>query len=233
MGSDNSSAIKLQRRIVQSQYIMAVSEAGFDPPQGSGLTNSGCGIGAAGIVGICKTAPFQHQGYAGVRWVKENDPTGRSAPGEMNSLIIWQQPHPMQFAEYEWRSFPTVTTLENWDHILGETADFMLYMTLDRQCILLVRILTQCDNEPYLRSCLLENGTHHRHQMASSSREDSVCQLDACCRKSSPLPVQQKTYVIYEGISDMWDSTDYDEDHPSMLGIYGWLPPQDKHLILS
>lgn len=68
----------------------------------------------------------QHQGYAGVRWVKENDPTGRSAPGEMNSLIIWQQPHPMQFAEYEWRSFPTVTTLENWDHILGETADFMV-----------------------------------------------------------------------------------------------------------
>ncbi|GAB7348441.1 hypothetical protein MBLNU459_g6860t2 [Dothideomycetes sp. NU459] len=23
----------------------------------------------------------------------------------------------------------------------------------------------------------------------------------------------------------MWNSTTFDEDHPSMLGIYGWLPP--------
>jgi hypothetical protein len=32
------------------------------------------------------------QGYAGARWGKMTDPTGRSAPGEINSLLIWQQP---------------------------------------------------------------------------------------------------------------------------------------------
>jgi hypothetical protein len=27
------------------------------------------------------------------------DPTGRSTTGEINSLLIWQQPHPLYFAE--------------------------------------------------------------------------------------------------------------------------------------
>ena len=53
------------------------------------------------------------------------DPTGRSAPGEINSLLIWQQPHPMYFAEVEYRSFPNRTTLERWDEVLTATADFM------------------------------------------------------------------------------------------------------------
>lgn len=53
------------------------------------------------------------------------DPTGRSAPGEINSLLIWQQPHPMYFAEIAYRSFPDDTTLDNWDDILTATADFM------------------------------------------------------------------------------------------------------------
>ena len=42
----------------------------------------------------------------------------------------------------------------------------------------------------------------------------------------APLPVSNNTYVIYEGIPDMWENTTCTEDHPSMLGIYGWLPPQ-------
>ena len=50
-------------------------------------------------------------GYSGARWPKMTDPTGRSAPGEINSLLIWQQPHPMYFAEIEYRSFPNLTTL--------------------------------------------------------------------------------------------------------------------------
>lgn len=56
---------------------------------------------------------------------KMTDPTGRSAPGEINSLLIWQQPHPMYFAETAYRSFPNATTLNSWDDILTATADFM------------------------------------------------------------------------------------------------------------
>jgi len=39
--SKNASATELQRRVILSQYILAVNEAGFDPPQESGLTNNG------------------------------------------------------------------------------------------------------------------------------------------------------------------------------------------------
>lgn len=65
------------------------------------------------------------QGYAGARLGKMTDPTGRSAPGEINSLLIWQQPHPMYFAEIEYRSFPNNSTLNDWDEILTGVADFM------------------------------------------------------------------------------------------------------------
>lgn len=37
----------------------------------------------------------KHQGYKGARIGKMSDPSGRSAPGEINSLLIWQQPHPV------------------------------------------------------------------------------------------------------------------------------------------
>lgn len=67
----------------------------------------------------------QLQGYAGARLGKMTDPTGRSAPGEINSLLIWQQPHPMYFAEIEYRSFPNNSTLGTWDEILTGVADFM------------------------------------------------------------------------------------------------------------
>lgn len=65
------------------------------------------------------------QGYTGARLGKMTDPTGRSAPGEINSLLIWQQPHPMYFAEIEYRSFPNNSTLGTWDEILTGVADFM------------------------------------------------------------------------------------------------------------
>jgi len=66
-----------------------------------------------------------HQGYEGAKWGKMSDPSGRSAPGEINSLLIWQQPHPFYFAELEYRAFPNKKTLQKWDTILTKSAEFM------------------------------------------------------------------------------------------------------------
>ena len=68
----------------------------------------------------------QAEGSTGAKWGKMTDPTGRSAPGEINSLLIWQQPHPMYFAEMEWRDSPSGETLEKWGEILEETAAYMV-----------------------------------------------------------------------------------------------------------
>ena len=49
-------------------------------------------------------AQVQQEFPTGARWSKMTDPSGRSAPGEINELLIWQQPHPLVFAEYEYRA---------------------------------------------------------------------------------------------------------------------------------
>jgi hypothetical protein len=146
-------ATELQRRIVLSQYLLAVNEAGHDSPQESGLVNIGWygkfhlemvlwHLGHWARWGkwplLDRTLPglyerflptslerAKDQGYEGARWGKMSDPTGRSAPGEINSLLIWQQPHPFYFAEMEYRAFPNQQTLKKWDEILTESADFM------------------------------------------------------------------------------------------------------------
>lgn len=39
--SPNTNATELQRRIILSQYLLAINSAGHDPPQESGLVNNG------------------------------------------------------------------------------------------------------------------------------------------------------------------------------------------------
>ncbi len=138
--SNNTNATELQRRIILSQYLTAVNSAGKDSPQESGLVNNGWygkfhmemvfwhlahwarwdkwSLLSSSVPGIYQRFlpsskdRAQSQGYKGARWGKMSDPTGRSAPGEINSLLIWQQPHPMYFAEMEWRKTPNTETLK-------------------------------------------------------------------------------------------------------------------------
>jgi hypothetical protein len=118
----NSSAKELQRRIVLTQYLLAVNGAGKDPAQESGLVNNGWygkfhlemaffhlahwtvwnkwdlydrSIGVYERFLPSSHDRAKHQGYQGARIGKMCDPSGRSAPGEINSLLIWQQPHPV------------------------------------------------------------------------------------------------------------------------------------------
>jgi hypothetical protein len=42
----------------------------------------------------------------------------------------------------------------------------------------------------------------------------------------APLPVENGTYAVYEGIpSTFWTDSAYTSDHPALVGLYGWLPP--------
>jgi hypothetical protein len=143
---------ELERRIVLSQYLMAVNVAGSLPPQESGLLlNNWYGKfhmemtwwHAAHFALWNRTELFRNtlcwyqtllpearkiaerQGYPGVRWPKMVGPEGRESPNDVNPLLIWQQPHPIFFAELEWRANPTDDTLERWKEIVSETGAFM------------------------------------------------------------------------------------------------------------
>lgn len=263
--SKNASAIELQRRVILSQYLEAVNEAGFDPPQESGLVNNGWygkfhlemvlwhlghwgrwgrwGLQQRSIPDLydrflpTSVERAQDQGYIGARWGKMSDPTGRSAPGEINSLLIWQQPHPMHFAEYEYRAFPNQHTLDKWDEVLYESAvwmaDYAYFNESTGVYDLGPPIYPVSENtDPnatynaafelaYWRFGLNVASAWQRRQGKSVPAK-----WTHVVENLAPLPVNNDTYVIYEGIPDMWNNDTFTEDHQSMLGIYGWLPPQ-------
>ncbi|TWT86326.1 hypothetical protein Mal64_38670 [Pseudobythopirellula maris] len=143
---------ELERRVVLSQYLTAIQCAGPMPPQETGLTtNSWHGKGHLEMhpwhaaqfalwdrsemltpslawyeeILPAARAIAERQGYAGVRWPKMTGPHGVSSPSGVGEFLIWQQPHPILFADLVYRADPSHETLERYSELVVETADFM------------------------------------------------------------------------------------------------------------
>ena len=153
-------APELERRVVLSQYLLAIQCAGSVPPQETGLTyNSWYGkfhlemiwwheaqFALWGRTELLertldwynKAYPVakeiaQRQGFNGVRWMKMTDPSGMEAPSKVGSFLIWQQPHIIYMAELVYRSHPTKEVLEKYGKLIDETAQFMFsFATYDK-----------------------------------------------------------------------------------------------------
>lgn len=65
------------------------------------------------------------QGYKGVRWPKMIGPDGMEAPSGVGPLLVWQQPHPIFYAELLYRENPTQETLNRFGDLINATAEFM------------------------------------------------------------------------------------------------------------
>lgn len=150
--STDPRATELERRIVLSQYLTAIQSSGILPPQESGLThNSWAGkfhlemhwwhsvhfalwnrpellantfAFYEELLPIAR-ATATEQGYAGARWPKCIGPDGINSPCYIEPFLIWQQPHPIYYAELLYRHRPDRATLERYREIVFETADFM------------------------------------------------------------------------------------------------------------
>ena len=148
----DSRAAELERRVVLSQYLTAIQCSGSRPPQETGLVrNSWYGkfhlemhwwhaVHFAlwdrlellerslpwykSILPMAK-ATSKLQGYAGVRWPKMVSPDGRDSPSTVGVFLIWQQPHPVYYAELCYRAHRDRETLEQYRQIVFETAEFM------------------------------------------------------------------------------------------------------------
>ncbi|MFT3753190.1 MAG: hypothetical protein QM800_10050 [Paludibacter sp.] len=153
-------AAELERRVVLSQYLLAIQCAGSVPPQETGLTyNSWFGKfhlemiwwheaqfalwGRADLLEKTldwynKAYPIakeiaQRQGFQGARWMKMTDPSGIEAPSKVGSFLIWQQPHFIYLAELVYRSHPSKEVLEKYAKLIDETAKFMFsFATYDQ-----------------------------------------------------------------------------------------------------
>lgn len=262
----NASANELQRRIILSQYLLAVNGAGKDPAQESGLVNNGWygkfhlemvfwhlahwmfwskwdlydrSIGVYSRLLASSLQRATKQGYEGARLGKMTDPSGRSAPGEINSLLIWQQPHPMYFAEMEYRSFPTPATLAKWNHVLGPIADFMasyaFFNTSTGVYDLGPPMYPVSENtppnstvNPTLELAYWRFGLRVASAWKARQNKPVPAKWTHVHDNLAAFPVENDAYVTYEGIQNMWDTPAYTEDHPGLLGIYGWLPPDAR-----
>jgi hypothetical protein len=143
---------ELERRIVLSQYLTRIQCAGSLPPQETGLTcNSWSGKfhlemhwwhaahfplwGRADL--LERSLPFykrilpkaqdtaKTQGYKGARWPKCVGPDGDPGPTYLECFLIWQQPHPIFYAELCRRAHPGAQTLAKYRELVFETAAFM------------------------------------------------------------------------------------------------------------
>ena len=145
-------AKELERRVVLSQYLLAINCAGDTPPQETGLTyNSWYGKFhlemiwwhqaqfalwnhpeklAHSLHWYHKVAPIateiaRRQGFDGLRWMKMTDPDGLEAPSNVGSFLIWQQPHLIYLAELLYRNSKDKAIKDEYYNLVQETAKFM------------------------------------------------------------------------------------------------------------
>ena len=145
-------AKELERRVVLSQYLLAIQSAGSTPPQETGLTyNSWFGkfhlemiwwhqawqplwghgdLLARTMKWYEKAEPMAREiakrsGFDGIRWMKMTDPSAAEAPSNVGSFLIWQQPHYIYMAELIYRANPTEEVLKEYYRLVQETAKFM------------------------------------------------------------------------------------------------------------
>lgn len=252
---------ELERRVVLSQYLLAVNEAGTLPPQESGLVNNGwygkyhfemiwwhCAHYALwnrwdlvsevmkvyrdNLASSCRRA--RRQGYAGARWPKTlGDHAAWEWPLATTALLIWQQPHPIFFAEQEYRLRPARETLEKWREVVFRTADFMAsyahYDAAGDRYVLGYPLQVVGENadprtctNPAFELSYWRTGL----RIACEWRRRLGMEPDEAYRrvleKLAPLPVEEGVYVSWEHIERMW--TRYNWEHPALVGAFGMLP---------
>lgn len=253
-------APELERRVVLSQYLTAIQCSGRLPPQETGLTvNSWYGkfhlemhwwhaahfalwdrlpLLERSLGWYEKILPTAReraasQGYAGARWPKMTAPDGRDSPSPIGPLLIWQQPHPLFYAELCYRSRPDRRTLERYRSVVFETADFMasyaFYDQKTRHHVLGPPVIPAQENHPARETW---NPTYElsywrfglgvaqawRERLGMKRRPD----WDDLVANLSKLPARGGVYLAHENCPQTY--TERNRDHPSMLAAYGVLP---------
>jgi len=253
---------ELERRIVLSQYLTAIQCAGRFPPQESGLTfNSWEGkfhlemhwwhaaqfalwdrlpllersLGYYDAILPKARATAARQGYAGARWPKMTSPTGDESPSNVGPFLVWQQPHPIFYAELVYRARPTRETLERFRAVVFATAEFMASFPAPDATgtRLVLGPPLQCAQETYPKD-RTSNCTYELSywawglQTAQAWRERLGLARDAAWDRvlgslAKPAIADGK-YLFAESAPDTYANPKWATDHPSVVLAFGVLP---------
>ena len=258
--SKDKRAVELERRVVLSQYLTSIQCSGNLPPQETGLTvNSWYGkfhlemhwwhgahfalwnrlslfersLGWYKSILPQARALAQSQGYAGARWPKMVGPEGRDSPSPIGPLLIWQQPHPIFYAELCYLTHRDHATLKRYADIVFETAAFMSsYAYFDARrgkYVLGPPVIPAQENHPPRETWnptfelaywvfALRVAQRWRQRLGMNRIGDWDKVIDGL----APLPVRDGVYLAHENCPQTY--TERNRDHPSMLGALGILP---------
>jgi hypothetical protein len=250
--------MELERRIVLSQYLMAAMSAGSWPSSENGLLGIDNWRGqfhmemvwwhlahyalwdrwdqADQAIGCYQRfAPAARElaaqlGYKGLKWQKSVGPEGRTAPWRGNQVLLWKQPHPIFFAELDYRLHPTRATLDKWADIVEGTAQHMAdYPAKDEKTGIYSLTPAMPPSELGITRDTVFDLAYWRwgldkaqewRQRRGLAREPH---WDEVRRNLAPLPVVDGVFVHSAEWTDTY--TKRAEGHPDPVGVLGMLPP--------
>lgn len=249
---------ELERRIVLSQYQTAINCAGSLPPQETGLvTNSWSGkfhlemhwwhaahftlwgreaLLMRSLDYYRRILPVAREtasriGCKGARWPKMVGPAGRDSPNGINPFLVWEQPHPIHYAELMYQANPSTATLNFFRDIVLESAEFMAsfsWWNAERQVFELGPPIVSAQEKGFRSRRQAKNPCFElaywcwalgiaqewrvRLGMQPSPEWENVR------RHLAPLPIRSGVYAEIE--TPITPFT----DHPTMLGALGVTP---------
>lgn len=257
-GSKDPRWFELERRVVLSQYLLAAQSAGSWPSSESGLMEIDPWRGqfhmemvwwhlahyalwdrwplaekALGCYERFTPAARALAGqldYRGLKWGKSVGPEGRSAPWNGNQALLWKQPHPIFFAELDYRLHPTRATLARWTNIVFGTAEHMADYPVRNETngiYSLALDLPPCE-QGFTRDAVFDlaywrwglDKAQDWRQRVGLPRE---AYWDEVRSHLAPLPVSDGVFVHSAEWLDTYTKRAF--EHPDPIGVFGMLPP--------
>jgi len=253
---------ELERRVILSQYLTAIQSRQKYPPQETGLTcNSWFGkfhlemhwwhsvhfafwgkpeylektLDYYSDILLSAEDFASEQGYKGARWPKMTGPEGVDSPSGIGPLLIWQQPHPVYYAELIYRFKPTRETLEKYHLIIEKSAEFMAdYAVWNEQKgfyelgppLISAREFsgnTYSQNKnPAFELAYWSWGLRKANDWRERKGFKRIEEWDKIAGNMAPWPVKDGVYIEQEYVSVA------DGGHPCQLAAFGLLPESES-----
>ncbi|MGR3810576.1 hypothetical protein [Jiulongibacter sp. NS-SX5] len=259
--ANDDRAKELERRMVLSMYLTKVNCGGSSFPQETGLTyNSWYGKphmempwwhsthwplwGRVEVLeeqmtwykraqdGARKIA--ERQGFSGVRWQKMTDNVGGETVSSVGSYLLWNQPHPIWFAELIYQQKSTEEVLNAYAEIIENTAEFMgdfawkdstgRYILGPGVIPAQERFNPQDTYNPTYELAYWRWALETAQQWRERRGEPRNDKWDEVLKNLSDLPQKDGVYLATESTPDSYTTEVFMTDHPSVLGTYGMLP---------
>ena len=255
--SKDARAWELERRIILSQYLMAVNSSGSTPPQETGLIcNSWYGkMHLEMYLWHCAWLPLWNQcdllerslkwykqhlpqarenaarnGYKGARWPKMIAVEGIDAPSKIATLLVWQQPHIIYMMEMQYRNIKKRQFLEEYWPVVEETAQFMVDFVVwneEHGCYDItapVIPVQECHRETDTLNpafeveywCVTLRIAAEWAGRLNKKPDEKWLEV---AEHMAGLTQQDGVYLAHEKCPATY--TEFNKDHPSMLGAYG------------